>query len=310
MSVRRWAIDLPVGQRPIPRSTLPLPRPRRRSTVSASPGGFGCAPIDRHPRGGRGEAVRSDRADRSRSAGTRRTPSPCTTPRFRAGISNCVPRPAAASSSSISAAATARSSTATPCRKPPLRSGDTIAIGQSVLMFTLPAAPTPSRRQRPDRARPAASRGRTPTCSSAIVRTVSPDLGSQILARPTAAGTDWLRTRLASLAALYETADAVSHILDVDQLLAKVMELVLRSVDADHGCFMLRNEDGTLIPKAVRYRDGVSQAEELAVSRTVVDHVLKREAGRAGVRRAGRRPVPRRSRACTSTTSARRSACR
>ena len=53
------------------------------------------------------------------------------------------------------------------------------------------------------------------------------------------------------------------------------MELVLKSVDADHGCFMLRDEDGSLVPKAVRYRDGVERAEELAMSRTIVDLVIR-----------------------------------
>ncbi|MCE9565177.1 MAG: FHA domain-containing protein [Planctomycetes bacterium] len=157
----------------------------------------------------------------------------------------------------------------------PLRSGDTISVGQSVLMYT--AARNDSAESGNDltervRLVPSADNMNFP---SAVVRTISADIGSQILSRPNTASTDWLRTRLASLAALYETAEAVSHILDVDQLLATVMELVLRSVNADHGCFMLRTEAGTLVPKAVRYRDGVNRAEELAVSRTIVDQVLK-----------------------------------
>lgn len=157
-----------------------------------------------------------------------------------------------------------------------LRSGDTITVGQTVLMFT--AGRNGSSDDLSERVK-LIGRAAEADFPSAVVRTVSPDRGSQVLARPATATTDWLRTRLASLAALYETADAVSHILDVDQLLAKVMELVLRSVDADHGCFMLRNEDGTLTPKAVRYREGVNQSEELAVSRTIVDQVLRDNQG-------------------------------
>ena len=88
------------------------------------------------------------------------------------------------------------------------------------------------------------------------------------------------------------------------------MQLVLKSVDADHGVFMLRDEDGRLVPRAVRYREGVNRTEELAVSRTVVDHVLREGQGVLGLGRAGRYSLPRRWRACTSTTSARRSACR
>ena len=159
----------------------------------------------------------------------------------------------------------------------PLRSGDTITVGQSVLMYTASRTDADAGNELTERVKLLG--GSEADVLSAVVRTVSPDVGSQILSRPATATNDWLRMRLASLAALYETADAVSHILDVDELLAKVMELVLRSVDADHGCFMLRNEDGSLTPKAVRYRDGLSRADELAVSRTVVDHVLKEGQG-------------------------------
>jgi signal transduction histidine kinase len=42
---------------------------------------------------------------------------------------------------------------------------------------------------------------------------------------------------------------------------------------------MLRDEDGRLSPTAVRYREGVNRQEELAVSRTVVEHVLKEKQG-------------------------------
>jgi signal transduction histidine kinase len=160
-----------------------------------------------------------------------------------------------------------------------LRIGDTISVGQSVLMYTAGRNDgTDAGNDLTERVRLVASSSEQ-QFPSAVLRTIPSDLGSQILSRPTAAGTDWLRTRLASLAALYETADAVSHILDVDQLLAKVMELVLRSVDADHGCFMLRDETGALVPKAARYRDGVSRVEELAVSRTIVEQVLKEGQG-------------------------------
>jgi len=160
-----------------------------------------------------------------------------------------------------------------------LRSGDTITIGQSVLMYTVARSDPPDHgNDLTERVRLVSNPGSS-SFPSGIVRSVSADLGSQILARPTTAGSDWLRTRLASLAALYETAEAVSHILDVDQLLAKVMDLVLKSIEADHGCFMLRDERGVLVPRLARYRDGVNRTDEFAVSRTVVDHVLKEGQG-------------------------------
>ncbi|VTR91918.1 sensor protein atos : Histidine kinase OS=Singulisphaera acidiphila (strain ATCC BAA-1392 / DSM 18658 / VKM B-2454 / MOB10) GN=Sinac_1319 PE=4 SV=1: FHA: GAF: HATPase_c [Gemmata massiliana] len=164
-----------------------------------------------------------------------------------------------------------------PVQVAPLRSGDAITIGQSVLMFTVGRNEMPALgNELTERVRLRAQPDQD--LNSAIVRTVTADAGSQILSRPSVA-TDWVRTRLASLAALYETAEVVSHILDVDQLLDAVMNLVFKSVDADHGCFMVRDESGRLIPKAVRYREGTNRQEELAVSHTIVDHVIHEKQG-------------------------------
>jgi len=52
-----------------------------------------------------------------------------------------------------------------------------------------------------------------------------------------------LKTRLASLSVMYETTQAVSHILDLDQLLDRILELIFNSIPADHGCVMLRHPD-------------------------------------------------------------------
>lgn len=161
----------------------------------------------------------------------------------------------------------------------PLRSGDSITLGQTVLMFTAGKNdPPPAGAELTEKVKLLAA-GSDPPLASAIVRSVAADVGSQILARPETASSDWLRARLASLAALYETAEAVSHILDVDQLLDKVMDLVLKSVQGDHGCFVLRDEAGHLIPRAVKYREGLNRQEEIGVSRTIVDYVLRENRG-------------------------------
>ncbi len=160
----------------------------------------------------------------------------------------------------------------------PLRTGDRIALGQTLLLYTTGQADASGRNDLTERVR-ILNRDPGSDVLSAIVRTVGADAGSQLFTRPGAAGSDWVKARLAGLATLYETAEAVSHILDVDELLARVMDLALRTVDADHGCFMLRDEAGNLAPKAARYKDGLSRQEELAVSRTIVDYVLKENQG-------------------------------
>ncbi|MBO0700956.1 MAG: GAF domain-containing protein, partial [Zavarzinella sp.] len=73
---------------------------------------------------------------------------------------------------------------------------------------------------------------------------------------------------------------AVSHILDLDQLLDRILELIFNSIPADHGCVMLRNPDGgEFEPKAVRFRDGVNRNEKMTVSRTIMEWVLEHKQG-------------------------------
>lgn len=155
----------------------------------------------------------------------------------------------------------------------PLRPGDKIVIGQTHLVYSTDPGSSPELTQK---VKLLTSQD---DLASAIVRTVPAEAGSQILANPDRVQNDWLRGRLASLATLYETAAAISNILDTDQLLDKVMDLVFRSVGADHGCFMLRSEDGKLEPRAVRTRAGLGEGDSIGVSRTIVDHVLREGQG-------------------------------
>jgi signal transduction histidine kinase len=162
-----------------------------------------------------------------------------------------------------------------------LRPGDQIALGETVLLFVDDQnAPGEDALSPPDQS--GIVRLSTAPASgfaSGIVRTVREDAGSRILTNPDQVNTDWLRTRLANLAVLYEAANVVSHILDVDELLGRIADLVLRAADADHGCFMLRDTDtGELMPKAVRCRPGLVD-QEFVVSRTIIEHVLREREG-------------------------------
>lgn len=149
-----------------------------------------------------------------------------------------------------------------------LRDGDRLEVGETVLEFRggVPAHPDLTRivvRAQSDF--PSEVRHRLPA-----------DEGSQILSRPERAASDWLRTRLANLAVMYEAANATSEILDLPELLGRIVELVLRSTEADHGCALLADpETGRLSPTAGRSRAG----GEVVVSRTVAEHVLNERQG-------------------------------
>ncbi len=150
-----------------------------------------------------------------------------------------------------------------------LRPGDRIAIGDTTLVY---AAESDRYDQgATEQTRLVVRPGEEPP--SGVLRSVAADAGSNLLARPDLATTEWLRQRLATLIVLYEATNAASDILDLDELLGRIMDLVLRTTDADHGCAMLADpETGELMPKAIRSR---VPGGEFVVSRTVVDHVLK-----------------------------------
>ena len=115
---------------------------------------------------------------------------------------------------------------------------------------------------------------------SAILKTVRADLGSQILGNPAQATNDWLRVRLANLSVMYEATSAASQILDVDELLERIVDLLVRTTDADHGCAMLRDaETGELVPKAIRSQAAQPSPNDFVVSHTVVEHVLREKQG-------------------------------
>lgn len=116
---------------------------------------------------------------------------------------------------------------------------------------------------------------------SAIVRTVSDTAGARLLAKPTdATANPWLRNALANLSVMYQTTQAVSHIVDNDQLLDRIMDLIFETIQADRGCFMLKLE-GTeqFEAKAIRFRAGKELSEKISISKTIMDHVLKKGQG-------------------------------
>ena len=163
-------------------------------------------------------------------------------------------------------------------RETQLQPGDHIQIGQSILVFSSQRNDSAPKTDLAEKIRLVTRQEKE--LSSAIVKTISDTAGSQILSRPELAGTEWLRVRLANLSVMYDTIQAVSHILDLDALLEKIMELIFRSIEADHGCIMLQNHDsGSLEPKVLRYRDGINRQEKMTVSRTIMDYVLREKQG-------------------------------
>jgi signal transduction histidine kinase len=156
----------------------------------------------------------------------------------------------------------------------PLRSGDQLRLGQTVMLFS--EGPAPGERDLTERV-DLLSRT-SPDDRSAIVRSMPAGDGSRVLEAPGTAG-EWLKVRLANLAVMYQATQAISHILDLDELLPRILDLAFESIGADRGAILLADEVGELAPKAVRWRGEADPGERMTISRTIVDHVREQGQG-------------------------------
>ena len=156
-----------------------------------------------------------------------------------------------------------------------LRSGDQIHVGRSVLAFALEPADLPLSTDVDIVASAPRDDG------SRIVRTMRDEALFGPMGQTVPEDTDnrWLARARSNLQVMYRTALAVSHTLDIDELLNRILQLVFEWVEADRGCIMLFDpETRTLHSKARRDRNaGATTA--MAISRTILDYVLERGEG-------------------------------
>jgi two-component system NtrC family sensor kinase len=154
-----------------------------------------------------------------------------------------------------------------------LSSGDRLRIGRSVLLFS------------GDGVEPTglADIDIVPASGSAdgsrIVRSMREEDSIVLAAPPDDAQNRWLARARGNLQVMYRTALAVSHTLDIDELLGRILNLVFEWVEADRGCIMLIDpETGELTSKARRDRRA-GDTGTMAISRTILDYVLERAEG-------------------------------
>ena len=161
----------------------------------------------------------------------------------------------------------------------PLTSGDRVQIGSTLMLFTDPgdsAAAAADLSAKID----IVSRGHAAD-GSRIVHAIGQQEGSEIFNLGLeGAPSPWLARARSNLQIMYHTALAVSHTLDIDQLLGRIMQLIFEWVEADRGCIMLVNaESKELEPKVRRNRKGISSDEKLTISKTILDYVMQHNEG-------------------------------
>jgi signal transduction histidine kinase len=159
-----------------------------------------------------------------------------------------------------------------PVDQAPLRGGDRLRVGRTVLLYQEGAQAGRDLTQRVDLLGKASLEDR-----SAIIRSIPADEGSRLLDAPGSAG-EWLKVRLANLGVMYQATQAISHIVDTEVLLPRILQLVFESINADRAAILLADEEsGGLVPKVVRWRGESEPDERMAISQTIVEHV--RETG-------------------------------
>lgn len=157
-----------------------------------------------------------------------------------------------------------------------LRSGDRVQIGRTLMIFT-ESSDAPQVVSRTD-VDIVGQKGDLP--DSRIVHAVSPEESSQFLDLADESDSPWLARARSNLQVMYRTALAVSHTMDIDQLLRRIMELIFEWVEADRGCVMLLDrESDELVPKVRRDRHQASGQDQMAISRTILDYVRSNQEG-------------------------------
>jgi len=116
--------------------------------------------------------------------------------------------------------------------------------------------------------------------ASRIVRSMPEDDAEMVVLSPEDTQNQWLARARSNLQVMYRTALAVSHTLDIDELLGRILQLIFEWVEADRGCIMLLDpETRQLSTKARRDRQGSESGESMVISRTILDYVLQRREG-------------------------------
>lgn len=150
-----------------------------------------------------------------------------------------------------------------------LSSGDRLQIGRTLMIYTSSQSPSASVRH--------VDITRQGQGDSRIVSAIPQELG---LLADDEVTSPWLARARSNLQVMYRTALAVSHTMDIDQLLDKIMELIFEWVEADRGCVMLFDrENNELDVKVRRDRQSNSNASLMSISQTILDYVMAKQEG-------------------------------
>ncbi len=113
---------------------------------------------------------------------------------------------------------------------------------------------------------------------SRIIRTMREE-DSIALAAPEDGQSRWLARARSNVQVMYRTSLAVSHTLDIDELLGRVLQLVFEWVEADRGCIMLVDPETKELKTKARRDRRADDTGSMTISRTILDYVLSNREG-------------------------------
>jgi signal transduction histidine kinase len=155
-----------------------------------------------------------------------------------------------------------------------LSSGDQIQIGQTILLFTTKITEHEDLAEKIDIVLRTKERE-----ASQIVRALGQEAGAEFLRGAPELVNPLVARARENLQLMYRTALAVSHTLDIDLLLQRLLELIFEWVQVDRGCIMLMDQKTHRIePRAHRNREGVRDGK-ISISKTILDYVLSHTEG-------------------------------
>ncbi|MCE9546635.1 MAG: FHA domain-containing protein [Planctomycetia bacterium] len=158
-----------------------------------------------------------------------------------------------------------------------LSSGDQVQLGRTMMLFTGTGEAT-----QPVMASGIDIVSRRDSDDSRIIRSMTQQEGSEEIfgLGSEQSHSPWLARARSNLQVMYRTALAVSHTLDIDELLSRIMQLIFEWVEADRGCIMLVDlESQHLIPKVRRNRRGLAGDDTISISKTILDYVREHNEG-------------------------------
>jgi adenylate cyclase len=165
-----------------------------------------------------------------------------------------------------------------------LKEGDTIGIGKAVLVFSRDERPAPTSPPARDPATREMGRAWQQQVVSSVSKAQACADSASLLAtlvpaqRASRQEIRSLERTNKALFVLYEVSRQLNSLMEFEELLEKVMDLILKVVEADYGFLFLLGEGGPedLRPVVVKAKTGqAGDAADMMASRTIINRVIQ-----------------------------------